>query len=59
MFRSQTGGLVLELTMSHAPANAVNREWIEAFDAVLDDLARQPDINTADTRNRVKAFLDK
>jgi len=56
MFEVQTRGLVLELTMSRAPANAVNREWIEAFEAILDDLARQPDIPVLLIRSSLRIF---
>src|ERR1700686_3412965 len=56
MFKIQTRDLVLELTMSRAPANAVNREWIEAFEAILDDLARQPDISVLLIRSSLRIF---
>ena len=56
MFKVQTRGLVLELTMSRTPANAVNREWIEAFEAILDDLARQQDISVLLIRSSLRIF---
>ena len=41
MFKIATRGATFELTMARAPVNAINREWIDGFEAVLDDLARQ------------------
>jgi enoyl-CoA hydratase/carnithine racemase len=41
MFKTETRGSILELTMARAPVNAVNREWIDGFGAILDDIARQ------------------
>lgn len=58
MFKTETRGAILELTMARAPVNAVNREWIDGFGAILDDLAHKL-FNAADSRKRVKAFLDK
>jgi len=45
MFKTETRGAILELSMERAPVNAVNREWIDGFGAVPDDLGRQENIS--------------
>jgi hypothetical protein len=57
MFKSETRGAIREFTMVRAPVNAVNREWSSGM--LIELLETHKPFNAADTRNRVKAFLDK
>ena len=56
MFQTATRGAVLELSMARAPVNAVNREWIDGFTAILDDLGRQQDISVLLIRSSQRIF---
>jgi enoyl-CoA hydratase/carnithine racemase len=56
MFKVETRGAILELTMARAPVNAVNREWIDGFGAILDDLGRQQDIAVLLIRSSQRTF---
>ena len=56
MFKTETRGAILELTMARAPVNAVNREWIDGFGAILDDLGRQQDIAVLLIRSSQRSF---
>ena len=56
MFKTETRGAILELTMARAPVNAVNREWIDGFGAILDDLGRQQDIAVLLIRSSQRTF---
>jgi len=44
------------LTMARAPVNAINRKWIDGFDAVLDELERQPDVTVLLVRSSQRTF---
>src|SRR5450631_924615 len=56
MFKTETRGAILELTMARPPVNAVNREWIDGFEAILDDLGRQQDISVLLIRSSQRIF---
>lgn len=56
MFKIETRGAILELTMARAPVNAINREWIDGFGAILDDLAQQQDIAVLLIRSSQRTF---
>ena len=56
MFKIENRGAILELTMARAPVNAVNREWIDGFGAILDDLGRQQDIAVLLIRSSQRTF---
>jgi len=56
MFKVETRGAILELTMARAPVNAVNREWIDGFGAILDELGRQQDIAVLLIRSSQRTF---
>jgi enoyl-CoA hydratase len=56
MFKTETRGAILELTMARAPVNAINREWIDGFGAILDDLGRQQDIAALLIRSSQRTF---
>jgi len=57
MFKSETRGAIREFTMVRAPVSAVHREWSSGM--LIELLEIHKPFNAADTRNRVKAFLDK
>ncbi len=44
------------LTMERAPVNAINRAWIDGFDAVLDELDQRPDISVLLVRSSQRTF---
>ena len=56
MFKTETRGAILELTMARAPVNAVNREWIDGFGTILDDLGQQQDIAVLLIRSSQRTF---
>jgi enoyl-CoA hydratase len=56
MFKTETRGAILELTMARAPVNAINREWIDGFGAILDDLGQQQDIAVLLIRSSQRTF---
>lgn len=56
MFSSEIIGNVMVLTMGRGPVNAINREWIDGFDAVLDDLEQRPDIAVLLVRSSQRVF---
>jgi enoyl-CoA hydratase len=56
MFKVETRGAILELTMARAPVNAVNREWIDGFGTILDDLGRQQDVAVLLIRSSQRTF---
>jgi enoyl-CoA hydratase/carnithine racemase len=56
MFKIATRGTTFELTMARAPVNAINREWIDGFEAILDDLTRQQDISVLLIRSSQRIF---
>ncbi len=56
MFKTRFTGAALELTMARAPVNAINRDWIDGFEGILDDLAGQPDIAVLLIRSSERIF---
>jgi len=56
MFKIENRGAILELTMARAPVNAVNREWIDGFGTILDDLGQQQDIAVLLIRSSQRTF---
>lgn len=56
MFDVETKGPVLVLTMARPPVNAINRDWIDGFNAVLDGLANRPDVAVLLIRSAQRAF---
>jgi len=57
MLKSETRDAIGELTMARTPVSAVHREWSSGM--LIELLETHKPFNAADTRNRVKAFLDK
>jgi enoyl-CoA hydratase/carnithine racemase len=56
MFQTETKDGVLELTMARPPVNAINHAWIEAFSAILDTLADQPEVAVVLIRSKERTF---
>jgi enoyl-CoA hydratase/carnithine racemase len=56
MFEVEVRGAVLTLTMARAPVNAINREWIDGFGAVVDDLAGRQDVGVLLIRSSQRIF---
>jgi enoyl-CoA hydratase/carnithine racemase len=56
MFRVEIKDRVLEVTLARAPVNAINRDWIDAFSAILDSLGQQPDIAVVLIRSAERVF---
>jgi enoyl-CoA hydratase len=56
MFKVETTGAVLAVTMDRAPANAINRDWVDGFDGILDDLAARPHIAVVRIRSSLRIF---
>jgi enoyl-CoA hydratase/carnithine racemase len=56
MFLTNTNDAVTTLTLSHPPVNAISEEWVRAFDAKLDELARGPPCTVLHIRSDQKAF---
>ncbi|WP_293425088.1 enoyl-CoA hydratase/isomerase family protein [Phreatobacter sp.] len=47
---------MLALTMERAPVNAINREWINGFEAVLDELEHCSDVTVLLVRSSQRTF---
>ena len=47
---------VTTLTLSHPPVNAISEEWVAAFEAKLDELARGPRFTVLHIRSEQKVF---
>ncbi len=56
MFETELRDSVLTLTMARAPVNAINREWIDGFGAVADDLAGRQDVAVLLVRSSQRVF---
>ncbi len=56
LFNTRFVGATLELTMARAPVNAINRDWIDGFHCILDDLARRSDIAVLLIRSSQRVF---
>ena len=56
MFLTSTADGVTTLTLSRPPVNAISEEWVRAFEAKLDDLARGPRFTVLHIRSEQKVF---
>ncbi|MCC4113950.1 enoyl-CoA hydratase/isomerase family protein [Aromatoleum toluclasticum] len=56
MFSVETRGSVVRITMQRSPVNALNNEFVTAFDRVLDDVEGRPEIAVMHLRSDQKAF---
>lgn len=56
MFKVEVRGNIVRLTMQRAPVNAINNEWINGFNRVLDGLAQIKDVAVLHIRSEQKAF---
>jgi enoyl-CoA hydratase/carnithine racemase len=56
MFEVEARGAVVVVTMRRAPVNAVNAEWIDGFNALLDGLTRTPEVAVLHIRSSLRVF---
>jgi enoyl-CoA hydratase/carnithine racemase len=56
MIFTNTNDAVTVLTLSQLPVNAINAEWVQAFDAKLDELASGPPCAVLHIRSDQKVF---
>jgi enoyl-CoA hydratase len=56
MLASRQIGRALVVTLSRPPVNAINREWIDSFNAILDDIERRGDVAVLHIRSDQKVF---
>lgn len=56
MFLTHTADAVTTLTLNRPPVNAISEEWVQAFDAKLDELARGPRFTVLHIRSEQKVF---
>ena len=56
IFLTSTADGVATLTLSRPPVNAISEEWVRAFDAKLDELARGPRFTVLHLRSDQKVF---
>ena len=56
MFLTSTTDGVTTLTLSRPPVNAISEEWVAAFEAKLDELARGPRFAVLHIRSEQKVF---
>lgn len=56
MFHVEVSGRVMGVTMDRAPVNAINREWLEAFGGVLDQVQSQPEVGVLVVRSSQRTF---
>jgi len=56
MLLTDTKDAVITLTLSHPPVNAISEEWVQAFDAKLDQLANGPRYTVLHIRSDQKVF---
>ena len=56
MIFTNTNDAVTVLTLSQPPVNAINAEWLQAFDAKLDELASGPPCTVLHIRSDQKVF---
>lgn len=56
MFSLEARGAVLVLTMARPPVNAINRAWIDQFEAVLDGLSGRPEVAVLLIRSAERTF---
>lgn len=56
MFKVDYQGRVARLTMQRAPVNAINNEWVAAFNRALDEIAAQKELAVLHLCSDQKAF---
>jgi len=56
MFQINTKDAITTLTLSRPPVNAISEEWIAAFDAKLDEVAKGPRCTVLHIRSDQKVF---
>lgn len=56
MIEHQFRNSVLSITLARAPVNAINREWIERFDSILDALAHRSEVSVVVVRSAQRVF---
>jgi enoyl-CoA hydratase len=56
MFLTETAAAVTTITLDHPPVNAISEEWVGAFEAKLDELARRPACAVLHIRSSQKVF---
>ena len=56
MFTDRTNDGVTILTLNRPPVNAISEEWVQAFEAKLDELARGPRFTVLHIRSEQKVF---
>jgi enoyl-CoA hydratase len=56
MFLTSTADGVTTLTLTRPPVNAISEEWVAAFEAKLDELARGPRFTVLHIRSEQKVF---
>jgi enoyl-CoA hydratase len=56
MFLTHTADGVTTLTLNRPPVNAISEEWVQAFDAKLDELARGRPFTVLHIRSEQKVF---
>lgn len=56
MFLTRTADAVTTLTLSHPPVNAISEEWVQAFEAKLDELGARTDCKVLHIRSEQKVF---
>lgn len=56
MIRHEFQQSTLVVTLDRHPVNAINREWIERFDGILDELAARPGIAVVLVRSAQRLF---
>jgi enoyl-CoA hydratase/carnithine racemase len=56
MIAANTSGVVSSLTLDHPPVNAISEEWVQAFEARLDEIAGGPPCTVVHIRSSQKIF---
>jgi enoyl-CoA hydratase/carnithine racemase len=56
MLMAEEGERILTVTLSRPPANAINREWVERFTAIVGALERRDDISVLRIRSDQRMF---
>ncbi len=56
MFMTSCDNGVATVTLQRPPVNAISQEWVQAFDALLDELAAEPRWTVLQIRSEQKAF---
>ena len=56
MFQTSIKDRVLEVTLARPPVNAINREWIDGFSAILDSLGQHPEVAVVLIRSAERVF---